>query len=813
LQLLERESHRSLTLFAAPTGYGKSALMEDWARSMSPDIFTGWLTLEETDNDRMRMLGRLTAILPTEEGAESSPSLDSVVRSFYARREICLFLDQFEAIRETGIRQMITDLIIQAPTHVRFYIAGTDVTPLMKDARIPHSDLLVVTADYLKLDRNEMRQMVKLNTGIELENDAVQSLERLTEGWLPAVSSFISYLDGSRASPRQPGEAIDAVVPDMRRFFLHRVFSRQSSELQSFMLQTSIPDFLDKQLAFELTDHPKAADMIEQLAGSGLFLFQEASDRYRYPALYANFLRDHFKQTDQERYELLYDRHGVWLENRGLLLDAIRHWLHISSYERATRAFLADIPALFSHPTKLVLQVLDAFPLKELISRPTAAILYVWFLIVDQRISTAETVLHQTEAGMAEDQSYLFALTGEDLRGYIASFHSIIYYLRNDHEKGTAFMKETESRLNGRGLIYCHTSSISRPVSSLFKSAFGHWGSLDQSIAMCEYAEEKWRGDSVGYGYFQALLGECYYERNQLGEAETRLLIGRRIGLDRRDAGLLLPTTLTLVQMKLNEGNAQAARMLLEETQALLADQSEGTWLLDACKARLCIETNDAASISRWIVNREESAAGTHDHNYMYGYLTLLRALLYTEQFERGIAFAESLLQYSHSLYRHYYKAELHLLLALFGDGMGNNVSVVRHLEQALRIGHAEGYVQLFHNDWKRIGPLMEKYGKQLQLALLQDTGDTSVFYEQLRHTVGAAAPNLGGFDKASDLLTPTEYKVLQLLLEGRSNAFIAGSLNNSIETIKSHCKKIYKKLELKNRVEVRAHFERVAPM
>ncbi len=814
LQLLQRESHRSLTLFTAPTGYGKSALMKDWSNSTSPAIFTGWLTLEESDNDRAHLLDRLTGILPVEKEVEGPPSLEAVVRSFYARDEIRLFLDRFEAIHEADIRDMLTDLIVQAPGHVRFYIAGRDVTPLLSDARIPHSDLLVITSDHLKLDAVEMKQIVRIGTGIELENRVIQSLEHLTEGWLPAVNGFISYLDGSRAQRWKPDAALDAFVPDMHSYFLHRVFLRQSPQIQSFMLQTALPDFFDADLAFALTQHSQTVDTIEHIAGSGLFLFQEASDRYRYRyhPLYADFLRRHFKQTEPAEYERLYNRYGSWLENEGLLLDAVRHWLPISNYERATNALLADIPSLFSHPTKKLLQALDAFPLKELIKSPTAAILYAWFLITDQRISTAETVLHQTEAGMREDQVYLFSLTGEDLRGYIASFHSIVYYLRHDKEKGTAFMQETESRLNGRGLIYCHTSSISKPVGSLFKSAFGHWGSLDQSITMCEYAEKKWRGDSVGYGYFQALLGECYYERHQLDDAERRLLIGRRIGLDRRDPGLLIPTTLTLVQIRLNEGNATNAERLLEETQTLLAEQPEATWLLDACKARIGMETGAADSVKRWLADQEESTTGTHDHNYMYKYLTLLRAWLYTEEFDRGGAFAESLLHYSQSLYRHYYKAELHLLLALFNDRTRNIASAVLHLEQALRIGHEEGYIQLLYKDWKRIGPLLAKYEKQLRLAL-KEKGDTAVFYEQLLQTPRSAAPNADGFGKAADLLTPAEYKVLQLLLEGRSNAFIAGSLNNSIETVKSHCKNIYKKLELKNRGAVRAHFEQASRM
>jgi DNA-binding NarL/FixJ family response regulator len=62
----------------------------------------------------------------------------------------------------------------------------------------------------------------------------------------------------------------------------------------------------------------------------------------------------------------------------------------------------------------------------------------------------------------------------------------------------------------------------------------------------------------------------------------------------------------------------------------------------------------------------------------------------------------------------------------------------------------------------------------------------------------------LDGAD-APDVLTPREAEVLDLLQTGRSNAEIAELLQVSIETVRSHARRIYRKLGVTTRRELRA--------
>jgi DNA-binding NarL/FixJ family response regulator len=60
---------------------------------------------------------------------------------------------------------------------------------------------------------------------------------------------------------------------------------------------------------------------------------------------------------------------------------------------------------------------------------------------------------------------------------------------------------------------------------------------------------------------------------------------------------------------------------------------------------------------------------------------------------------------------------------------------------------------------------------------------------------VGAVGP---------DLLTPREAEVLELLQAGRSNAEIAAALHVGVETVRTHARRIYRKLGVRTRRELR---------
>jgi len=70
-------------------------------------------------------------------------------------------------------------------------------------------------------------------------------------------------------------------------------------------------------------------------------------------------------------------------------------------------------------------------------------------------------------------------------------------------------------------------------------------------------------------------------------------------------------------------------------------------------------------------------------------------------------------------------------------------------------------------------------------------------------HVLPGAQP--GDQPLGPEVLTPREAEVMDLLRAGRSNAEIAQALHVSIETVRTHARRIYRKLGVKTRRELRA--------
>jgi DNA-binding NarL/FixJ family response regulator len=72
-------------------------------------------------------------------------------------------------------------------------------------------------------------------------------------------------------------------------------------------------------------------------------------------------------------------------------------------------------------------------------------------------------------------------------------------------------------------------------------------------------------------------------------------------------------------------------------------------------------------------------------------------------------------------------------------------------------------------------------------------------------HVLPPATAGSGRADIGPELLTARETEVLDLLQSGRSNAEIAHELQVSVETIRTHARRVYRKLGVKTRRELRA--------
>jgi LuxR family transcriptional regulator, maltose regulon positive regulatory protein len=121
---LEREAARKLTLISAPAGFGKTTLLVEWLRERTDGGGSvAWLSLDEGDNDPVRLLSYLVAALRRTVGegfgegvlaalrSPEPPRMEAVLGAFVNELtdlsgEVAVVLDDYHVIDSESVHRI-----------------------------------------------------------------------------------------------------------------------------------------------------------------------------------------------------------------------------------------------------------------------------------------------------------------------------------------------------------------------------------------------------------------------------------------------------------------------------------------------------------------------------------------------------------------------------------------------------------------------------------------------------------------------------------------------------------------------------------
>jgi LuxR family maltose regulon positive regulatory protein len=333
--LVTRCASRTITLVSAPAGWGKTALLSDWAGSSSPPGAVAWLSLDAADGDRRRFWGAATAAL---SGArpELSPltlrrgGLDGFVTTLMnglgeLAAPAVLVLDD---LHEAATPELVADLETlaeHAPATLRLVIS-TRVDPSLRLERLRLAGRLgEVRAADLALTADETRALCKAE-GVELRDADIERLIQRTAGWPTGVRLAAVSLDGSS----DPGAFIETFAGDDRgvsEYLVNEVLSRQPQERLDFLLRTCLVDRINGELADALTGGTAGRATLAELASRhGLVSpLDTRGDWYSYQPLLRAVLRLEAAQRIPDLLPRLHRQAARWFAERAEPLDAVCH--------------------------------------------------------------------------------------------------------------------------------------------------------------------------------------------------------------------------------------------------------------------------------------------------------------------------------------------------------------------------------------------------------------------------------------------------------------------------------------------------------
>ena len=295
---------------AAPSGYGKTVALSQWAtlRAATAPGSVAWLTLTVRVADRADVLrGLLTALsnaarIGGDDGlcrqltevaevlqASSYQAAVGALMQIDPLTPLTVVIDDFQQARAAWREVDVLELIEHGPQWLNYVLATTDPVGSEWSRLRVHDQVAVIGSYELAFNRDEVAELAD-RFGKSLSRDDIDRVVQATGGWPAAVRLML-------VSGDTPLSVSDA---DLTDYLETAVLSRLRPDLSDFVLRTTVCARLDEQLAVALSGRPDAASVLRECVASGLFLEQFGageSASYQWHSIFVRHCRDVLRRT------------------------------------------------------------------------------------------------------------------------------------------------------------------------------------------------------------------------------------------------------------------------------------------------------------------------------------------------------------------------------------------------------------------------------------------------------------------------------------------------------------------------------------
>jgi LuxR family transcriptional regulator, maltose regulon positive regulatory protein len=865
---LNPESGRRLTLITAPAGFGKTTLLGEWLAGRSDERSVAWASLDEADNDPARFLSYLVAALRTiEDGfgegilsslrAPGSPPVEASTGALINEladipANLAIVLDDYHLIDSDHVHGMVSFLLERLPSNVHLVISSRIDPPLPLARLRARGQITEISAADLSFTREEAVSFLKDTMGLNLSDEDVAALEERTEGWIAGLQlAALSMRDREDI----PGfvRAFSGSHRDVLDFLAEEVLERQSKQVRSFLLETSILQRLTGELCDAVTARQDGQEMLETLERENLFVVALDDERrwYRYHHLFADVLRGLLEQERSKDVKELHLRAVSWYERNGWASEAVEHALAAGDAGWAARLVEYYAQALFQRGEGVTVdRWLSALPAGLVRSRPRLSLAQAILAFITGRADEVEPLLTDAERALTTVDQAGEPPVGESVRG-LANVHGSVAMLRaelarhrGDVEHTIQFSRRARAHL-GEGDQYLRfftswnlavakqmQGRLGEAEDALAELAADPWASgrnpyvavrtyyalgqvqLTQgrlSAALqtfrqgLEFATEAGRPPLPAAGVAHVGVAEVLYERNELDAALDQAMRGVELSRQIGYAQWLVTSLTTLACIRQALGDQTGALEAIGEAERLVPSTVVDIFFPVAVqRARLLLAQGKVEDAARWCAERGLSVEDEPSYLHEREHLVLARVLLAQEEPDQALTLLERHFEEAQAAGRGGSEIEILMLQALALREKDERERAVSIVTQALTLAEPEGYVRTFVDDGPEMAPLLSEVLMVHQSRHLMRPDPPSAHYlrKLLAALEQAASGSMPPTPQLPEPLSERELEVLQLIAAGKSNRRIAQELFVAAGTVKTHIRSIYRKLDAHSRTQ-----------
>ncbi len=365
-EVLDLVYTQSLLVISAPTGYGKTSLLLEFARSTRMHL--AWYTLEETDRDpavfcRYLLLAVRRPFPGFGQGFEAlldqnlnelqaEPFLRRMADEFAHELELLqaragagpsqtlLVLDDFQFAESQRVSWFLQRLIGILPSFVHLIIASrTQPKNLMLVRLLAKQKVSFLSPQDLAFTEPEIVQLLEKFYNIEQPEKLAATLAGYSEGWITAIilllnaqgPARLTWLTRSQAELNPTELGFEALFD----YLALEVFGNLEPGLQNFLVKSAVLAWMTPEKCAALWDEPDKNAVVErsrrylqQLEAANLFITRHQLENggisYQYHNLFGRFLQSLLKK-DLPEYRKTHYRAALVEHETGNNIEAVRH--------------------------------------------------------------------------------------------------------------------------------------------------------------------------------------------------------------------------------------------------------------------------------------------------------------------------------------------------------------------------------------------------------------------------------------------------------------------------------------------------------
>ena len=344
-----------VTLVSAPAGSGKTLLLRSWIAQAGLTGRAAWVTVARDEHDGQRFWGSVTDALagiaddavPVARIAEANGSFgEALVNRLQAtlqaiEKPAVLVIDDLHELQSAEALGSIGRFVAGLPDQLRVVLL-TRVDPGLRLHRLRLAGALTeLQAADLRFSLRETHELLALS-GIELSDRSAALLHERAEGW-PAGLRLATIALAGHPDPERFAAEFCGTERTVAAFLHAEVLDRQPPEVRDLLLRTSVLEQVNGPLADALTGRSGSLRMLQELEQTNAFV--EAVDVgrswFRCHNLFADLLRLELRRLQPDLVAPLHRAAARWFDHHGHAVDAIRHAQSAGDWAHAAR-LLAD---------------------------------------------------------------------------------------------------------------------------------------------------------------------------------------------------------------------------------------------------------------------------------------------------------------------------------------------------------------------------------------------------------------------------------------------------------------------------------------